>query len=129
MKIAFTPPPNYEKILRHFKPPTNAVFTYGDTCHAPDGRRLAQDVAEHELVHVGQQGDDPEAWWDRYFVDPAFRVEQELEAYRTQYKFAATHLLDRNAFFNYARSLAAELAGPMYGNVLTFSEALKRIRA
>lgn len=128
MKIVYTQPPNYEEILRHFTPPRNAVFVYGDTCYCPDGRALGVDVAEHELVHVEQQGKDPAGWWQKFFDDPQFRLEQELQAYRRQYQFASIHLTDRNKLIVYARGLASDLASPMYHANLTVSEALRLIR-
>lgn len=127
MKIEYKTPPNYDEILQHFKPTANAVFVYGDTCYCPDGRPLSVDVAEHELVHVRQQGDDPAAWWQRYFEDAEFRFEQELEAYRTQYAFAKKHLKDRNELIRYAHNLAADLASPMYGSIKAINESLTLI--
>ncbi len=131
MKISLgTKPPNYEEILQHFKPPPYAVFTYGDTCYCPDGRALAIDVAEHELVHIRQQAEygSPSAWWARYINDPDFRFRQELEAYRRQYEYASTYIKDRNQLFNYVLCLANDLSGPMYGDVMKRGEALKLIR-
>lgn len=128
MKISFTTPPNYAEILQHFSPPKNGVFVYGDTCYCPDGRHLQVDVAEHELVHVRQQGDDPAGWWEKFFTDPEFRLNQELEAYRRQYQFAKSHLTDRNKLIVYARALASDLASPMYKCNLTVMEALNLIR-
>lgn len=90
-KISTDVPPIYDAAVKKFGCDFNKgiVFTYGDTVHVKTGK-LRDDVEAHETVHVVQQRNYPggaAAWWDRYLTDPKFVLEQELEAYRAQYKF------------------------------------------
>ena len=100
-KIKLTPPPNiYEKAQRQFGVDfyKGVVFTYGDTIHVWNGK-LSDDLLVHELTHVKQQLTYPggkEGWWERYFRDEQFRFDQEIEAYRAQYKKVCQMTGDRN---------------------------------
>jgi hypothetical protein len=70
-----------------------------------------------------------EPWWDKYLTDPTFRLEQEVEAYQHQYQAAS--IIDPNPqrLFNFARALATDLSGPLYGKCISFFDALARIRS
>lgn len=104
------------------------VFTYGNTIHSK--QPVSDDLLAHELTHVKQQTEtDKDVWWHKYFEDPAFRFQQELEAYRNQYKWILAHVRDRNAQARGLLHCAKSLSGSMYGNMLTLSEALKLIKA
>lgn len=108
----------------------NTVFTYGDALYAPNiNFTLPQDLIVHEETHTRQQGEDPAGWWDRYLVDPAFRLEQEVEAYRNQYRFYCKNHKGRNERFNFLRIIASDLASPMYGNLIGFLDATNRIKS
>lgn len=84
-------------------------------------------LLSHEAVHVKQQDGNPDAWWERYFVDVEWRVEQELAAYREQYRTFKILRTDRNERARYAVGLAGFMAGPLYGKVIDFSRAFKII--
>jgi len=105
----------------------NTVFAYGRTYYVPSGIPLTPDLALHEATHTMQQGEDVDGWWDRYFEDVNFRFEQELEAYRTQYKCLKNVVKDRNNLARQARLLAVTLSGPLYGKLVSGSEAYARI--
>src|SRR3989304_1332950 len=80
-------PPNYEAIIKHLNPNKNTIYTYGETVYIPSGADLTVDLIAHEQTHIDQQSSkDPQKWWEIYLKDPKFRLEQELEAYRNQYK-------------------------------------------
>lgn len=129
MKIVIAKPPNFEKINEVFdiegKP---VVFTYGDILYNPTDGHVPWHLEIHERIHTRQQGDNPEAWWDRYLVDPAFRVDQEVEAYGAQYWFLRKTVRDRNKLDRYLRSLATDLSGAIYGHSITYHEAITRIK-
>lgn len=136
MKVSTEKPPVWDKIKKvlNFDEKTT-IFTYGDTIYNPAGIPLAQDLYVHESIHARQQEAHavrgklgPYIWWRKYLKDPAFRIHQELEAYRAQYAFATQHIKDRNQLLNYALTLARFLAGPTYGEVITTNEALELIR-
>ena len=115
-------PPNYEEIKKHF--PFNerdTIFCYGDKIYNPAGIQIAQAFIEHEETHMRQQRDigGPEIWWNRYFVEPDFRLTQELEAYGRQYWFFCTKNHDRNDRVRYLWQLSSIMRSPMYkvGNI------------
>lgn len=96
----------------------NTVFTYGDTIFVPSGNALPPDLIAHEGVHRRQQGTDPDGWWQRYFADVPFRLEQEIAAYRRQYAAYAGRERYRLARQQFLARLAASLAGPLYGRMI-----------
>ncbi|MES2224984.1 MAG: hypothetical protein V4478_03280 [Patescibacteria group bacterium] len=94
---------------------------YGDTAYCKYD--LRPDVIAHESVHVRQQSEmGPMEWWKRYFADKKFRLEQEIEAYKEQMKFVRENC-SRDFKRDILRKCAHDLAGPMYGNMITLSEA------
>lgn len=126
MNILFEYPPNIEEIKKAFKPTIYTVYTYGENLYNPGKWPLPLDLIIHEKTHVIQQGKDPKAWWDRYIKDTQFRLHQELEAYRRQWKA----ILRGNSKdkIGLLRTIAEDLSGQMYGNIITYEEALKLIQ-
>jgi hypothetical protein len=128
MKYSKHPPPIYEKARKlwgvDFE--KGVVFTYGDTCHTATGT-LPNHMVPHEETHSLQQGDDPAAWWEEYMRNPAFRLAQELEAYRAQYAWIRLHVKGRQQQFELLKKLARDLSGPMYGLDIGFQKALMMI--
>lgn len=131
MNIKNEKPPNlvweschYYFNLENEKP----VFTYGDTIYNPHNCPIDELVVAHECVHQIQQGEKPDEWWDRYFKDKDFRLDQELAAYRVQYRVAKDVIKDRNAVAKLLFDMARVLSGPVYGNLLSHVEATKKIK-
>lgn len=127
MKIEIAYPPNIDKIRKVFNLHKGIVFAYGDILYNPDDGIVDKPLMVHEETHMRQQGDKPSEWWNRYLIDKYFRASQEIEAYQNQYEEARRIRNDRNALFKYAHRLAMDLSGPIYGNVLTYREALNAI--
>lgn len=147
IQIVHAFPPNFEMIKACLPYASEEhVFCYGDTIYVPDGHELRPDVIFHESLHTMQQGKDPEAWWNRYLIDPAFRLDQEMKCYCDQYKWLFTKrvkykVIDAvgaesieerplsRSFLRWAReSMATALAGPEYGNLIGYTEAERIIR-
>ena len=129
MKILQANPSNLHKILKAgLKPSNKTIFTYGDTIYNPSGEDIGPLLMKHEETHSRQQGNDPEEWWAKYLESTDFRLEQELEAYQSQYRAAKSIVRDRNKLFNFLKALATDLSGEMYGNVLTFQDAITKIK-
>lgn len=134
MRITYEKPPIYDEANAFFKLEElnlGTIFTYGSTIFNPFRGELTQDLIVHESVHMEQQGHDDtvaKLWWQRYFLDPEFRLSQEVEAYGAQYKYLCTIFKDRNRQARHLQSLAQMLAGPMYGGIITVNEARKLIR-
>lgn len=130
MKMIVNYPPNYHKIIKVIpavRQNNHIVFTYGDTLYNPSGSEIPRDLLAHELVHVEQQGDDPEGWWDRFLAEPDFRFHQELVAYRKQYKYAQKHYT-RKVKMLVLDHIANSIAGGMYGQRYTYKNAKELIR-
>ena len=103
-------------------------MTYGDVIYNPSGNNISLPLLRHEETHSKQQGNDPKGWWVKYLNDKEFRLSQEIPAYQVQYKEARKLIKDRNKLFKYAVSLAKDLSSEMYGNAISFGEAIKQVR-
>lgn len=129
MRILNKYPPNYKQIVRTFDlSGKKVVFTYGDTIYNPGKHHIPPDLMIHEEVHAKQQGDEPGKWWERYLIDPVFRVLQETEAYHAQYKFVDSMPVPKRVVKNFLTQLAMDLSGPMYGNLMSCAEAEIKIK-
>jgi len=128
LKVKTKYPPNFDRIKERFGPlPHSVVFTYGDILYVPSGNRIPKDLKVHEKVHTEQQGDDPEAWWERYLEDDAFRLEQELEAYKKQFNFYKNNCKIKKQIPLFLDEITRVLSGPVYGNIISFDKAKKLI--
>ena len=131
MQISLGKPPIYNEAAKAFTLTGAEVFTYGDTLYNPGHGEIQDHLLVHEEVHATQQNHndaDAAIWWKRYFEDVNFRVDQEVEAYGAQYKFICKKVKDRNQRSKYLFLMAQHLSSPMYGSVITHSEAVKAIR-
>lgn len=127
MKLVTGYPPNIDVLRAAFNPGPLTVFTYGDTVYNPSGGTLSAELVAHEAVHIKQQAAGAEEWWARYLEDEQFRLEQELEAHRAEYQAFCAREKDRNQRNRYLFTIAARLASPMYGNIITLREAQRQI--
>lgn len=129
MKIEQNNPPNYDEIALYFdiegKP---VVFAYGDTLYNPSGNFIPDHLMVHEEVHSRQQGIEVKEWWDRYLIDPDFRLEQEVEAYRAQYKFLSKQTRNRELLFQFLNKFSKDLSGPIYGHMIDYETAKRLIK-
>lgn len=131
MKISKEKPKIYDRLHKEFGVQwgKGICIVWGDTCFSKNDIR--DDLLAHEEVHVEQQKlMGPEIWWETYINDRTFRLNQEVEAYRAQIKFIKEHPgnssrdLRRHVF----RMLAKELAGSMYGNIISEKKALELLK-
>lgn len=124
MEITTSYPPNYDDICKVFpvRDKPGIIFTYGSTLHCPNGMNIPGHLMAHEQTHMKQQGNDPKAWWDKYLIDTQFRLSQELEAYRNQYKVLLEqhNREERRTILN---SLAKDLSSSIYGNLVDKKQA------
>ena len=121
----------YDACIKQFNPPKGTVYSFATTIFNPDGVDIPDHLIVHESVHGEQQKHDElvaKFWWERYLADPFFRVEQEVEAYHEQYKFICTKIKDKNARFRNLHMLAQFMCSPMYGQCITYTDAIRRIR-
>ena len=124
-----TYPPNIIKIsavLPAAINDTSIVYTYDGKIYTPGNLYLPNDLVHHEMVHMRQQGDDPDGWWDSYLEDVEFRFDQELEAYTAQWEY-----IKNDPSFNRERRrafktfIAESISSPMYGNIISTKAAKK----
>lgn len=121
-------PPNYKEIEKAFHPASNTVFTYGNTIYSPHFHfQLPDDLIFHEEVHSKEQGINPHFWWEKYILNKEFRLQQEVKAYRRQYRHYLLHH-DRNDAYFFLNRIAMDLAGSNYGDMIKYQEALKLIK-
>lgn len=129
-QVLYELPPNYEQICQAIpavRKNKAIVFVYAPNIYSPAGIELRPDLKAHEEVHVTRQGDDPQAWWDEYLVNPDFRLREELAAYQVQYKYMEVHY-DRAKRRAILASIAKDLASPMYGGIITKEQATRLIK-
>ncbi len=127
MKIKHKYPPNIEKIRAVFPLHKGIIFTYGDTLYNPDKGNIDEALIKHEETHTRQQGDNPDEWWEKYFVDIDFRASQEIEAYRNQYQYAVENY-SRPMRRALLKQISKDLSSAMYGNIISKEEAISSIK-
>jgi hypothetical protein len=128
MKEVYTQPPNIADIVQFVNPTEQTIFAYGDTLYNPHRLYIYPDLWVHEQVHQHQQEafGTPELWWAKYLRDKAFRLEQEVEAYATQYNYVKKYAPQaaKEALFDFASSLSS----PMYAVDITYQQAENMVR-
>lgn len=136
MKIINEKPPMWRKLKSLFDfDDRTTVFTYGDAIYNPSGNQLSEDVIVHESVHIQQQLElnrwwrsGAREWWNRFIKDPKFRLEQEMQAYQTQYYFLLQRGMNRDQLAKRVSDMAYAMSSPMYGNVISYADAIRQIR-
>lgn len=129
MEIIKGYPPNINDIMGKFRTTLDVVFTYGDILYNPSGAEIGKPLMAHEETHSRQQkfyGVD--TWWKKYLEDQKFRLEQEVEAYANQHKQYCKNnkkIVSRIMFLNH---LASDLSSSLYGNIISFEEAINLIK-
>ena len=132
-KVEHKLPPNWDKINASgmYPDPEIAVVTYGDTIYVPSGNKLPDHLMEHEKMHSVTQLEypgGPDAWWQRYYADIYFRIQEEANAYGAQYAFSCRQVKDRNQQTKFLVQLAHELASPLYGSVIDTMSAMRMFK-
>lgn len=126
-------PPNWLTIVANFPAvdwDKGIIVTFGDTYYCKE--EISPDLIAHESTHMRQQlafgiGE----WWDRYFIDQKFRLEQEVEAYQNQVRWLKEHTegMDRNERRMRIKFCAQALASGIYGNIISYEKALALIKS
>lgn len=122
--------PWFFPILKLFFPAIDAdtvAITIGNRIYCRQD--LATDVLMHELTHCEQQRFSlvyGAFWCLWYLFSKRFRLEAEIEAYRTQYD-SLIYFKGKQYADERLQAMARDLSGPMYGRIITFSDALKAI--
>lgn len=83
----------------------------------------------HECVHTKRQDEiGVDLWYDRYIEDDAFRLDEEVRAYREEFKFLKKYVKDREFLFHLRNDICKNLSSSIYGNLVTLDEALNIIK-
>lgn len=115
-------PPNIEEIRKRFDlTDRKPVFTYGNKLYNPYGFQIPKDLMVHEETHEKQQTNVKD-WWSKYLTDNEFRLSQELEAYRNQYKYACDNY-PRQVRRQLLNHIISSLSSKMYGSMVTKKQA------
>lgn len=91
------------------------IMTVGGKIHAKG--YIRSDYLIHELVHVKQQiesGLSAKEYIERYFEDENFRLQIELEAFGTQYKWIEENY-PKHCHHDFLMECAKNLTHPLYG--------------
>lgn len=116
-------PPNFTAIKARFPEAVKkgVIFSYGTRIYNPHGVSIPATLRAHEATHGERQenmGVDP--WWERYLIDQAFVLDEEIYAHHAEYKaFVRRHghrLRDLDA-------VAGRLSGPLYNRCITLEQA------
>jgi len=101
------------------------IFCWGQTIHNPERIKVTRELVEHEKIHGARQGIGPdiEAWWRRYIAEPSFRFQEELPAHRAEYHAFCKRHGSQERRAQYLDCVAAKLASPLYGELVTATEA------
>lgn len=132
LTIIYDHPPNFRAIRERFGravEKTGVIFTYGAVVYFPRGMgaKLPASIYAHEGVHCHRQGDNPEAWWDKYLADTAFRYREEVVAHQVEF-IVACDKAGRPERRRQAAMIAKRLASPLYGNMTTKAAAMATIK-
>jgi hypothetical protein len=128
MDVINTRPPMWAEIDAEFHVAgQKIVFCWGSKIYNPEGAPVGRELLQHERIHSIRQNGNPTAWWEAYILDKAFRLEEEIPAHRVEYIAWRSRVRDPNGRARVLHQLAARLASPLYGGLITGSEAAKLI--
>lgn len=112
-----------EEYKKVFKVTEGTIFAYDGNIYA--NSPLPQHLIIHETVHLERQKEmGADKWVDKYLTDKEFRLNEEILAYREQLK----SIKNRDERAKLLIKCSQDLSSPLYGNIVTFFEALKLLR-
>ena len=132
VKIANPPDWLLKEIKEKFGIFPGIVYAYDDIIYNPDNIEIPYDLLEHETTHLRRQhenGATPESWWRDYLNEPIFRLREETEAYKAQYRAIKDKVLNRSRRHRELNELAKKLSSPLYGNLVSFVMAMQLIKS
>lgn len=131
-QVLHEPPPMLDEIVAAFPAARNpgTIFSWGDRIYNPSGVHISPALKAHEAVHGARQGETDDAiraWWKRYIEEPVFRFSEEVMAHRAEYRAICSWEKDRNLRARHLEHIARRLASPLYGGLISYSEARRAI--
>lgn len=126
-------PPNIEAIREVLPVSDRNIFAYDEVIYNPGAGALSNALIAHEEVHFSQQASTPggpEQWWKKFLASPSFRLSQEIDAHRMEWRVwlasGRRSRLERRVML---KSLSKRLAAPMYGGIISIGKAKKAIKS
>lgn len=127
-------PPNIDEVDAVFHCRDLDVFySWGDRVFSSHGQVVPPALLAHEQVHCDRQlvhSGGVVGWWRAYIADPAFRLDEEVLAHRAEYRWWAARpgadrpvIGFRSGRLYHLTHIAKRLSGPLYGNLITLSDA------
>ena len=102
----------------------DTIFAYDHKIYT--NNELPDHIIVHEMTHFLQQDEHGlDEWVTKYLQDPQFRLEMEIQAYQVQLK----SIKHPKARVLTMMESAKNLASPLYGNLVSYKEALKLLKA
>ena len=134
MRIVHDWPPNIDEIDAAFgaRKVKAIMFCYGDAIYRPCGTPVSPDLIAHETMHSERQAEHPGGivgWWREYIADPKFRLAEEILAHRAEFRYLRERWPNPANVRENLSFVALRLCSPLYGKLLTLSEAKKAISA
>jgi hypothetical protein len=111
-------------------PPYGVIFTYGERIYNPHGVEVHPALMAHERVHSRRQlatDGGPDAWWERYLIDDAYRFDEEAVAHRAEYLAFCSREHDPKRRAQALSVIAGRLASPLYGRIATPHRARRAV--
>jgi len=106
-----------------FKITDDTIFAYDHVIYSNND--LPRHLVIHELVHHEQQDHHGlDEWVDNYLNDEQFRLKMEVDAYTYQLK----SIDDRNHRAKVWMESAKNLSSDLYGNIISYKEAIKLLK-
>lgn len=130
MNVVCGLPPNFKDIVAVFPDARRigVIFAYGDTVYVNGRSSIPPELRSHEAVHLQRQNAiGVDVWWQRYLADLPFRLEEEVMAHRAEYGTVRALIKDRNQVAACLDGMAKRLASPLYGKMISYHDARRRI--
>lgn len=115
--------PVLERYKKVFAVTDKTVIAYDKVIYSNEF--LPLHLETHERRHlIRQQKQGVNEWVEKYLSDPDFRLHEEAIAYREQLDF----IKDRDKRHKLRMRCAKDLSSPLYGNIVSYEDALKLLR-
>jgi hypothetical protein len=127
MRVLNERPPMFDEIDKAFKVRGKPVlFCWGNRIYFPTGGQIHASIMAHEEAHADRMGIAEagiEQWWRRYIDDAEFRLREEVIGHRAELKWYLDRGGGRQEKRRYTAIIAAKLAAPIYGGLVSVSRA------
>lgn len=127
MTVIIGVPPLFDLIDAEFHVAgKNILYSWGTSIYNPSGKPIPPELLAHETAHGLRQTNhrpDIEKWWHRYIADIEFRLVEEIEGHRAEFKKFCHLNKDRNTQAVGLHRMAIRLSSSLYGGIITAAAA------